>query len=99
MTLSAPGTEWINQAEAVAASWPDRTLQAVMARFPYPPERNVRQADWAILVAHVSTRRDEDPILCAERLASYCHAWAERYSQREPTLEAIRKTQERTSDG
>jgi len=45
---------WIDDALAYADTWTDRTLEAVMARFPYPDQKRVRPSDWVALVAHVS---------------------------------------------
>lgn len=70
---------WIQDALDSADAWTEHTLEAVMARFPYPPERNVRPMDWVALVAHVSLRRGETPTDAAERLALYVKAYRERY--------------------
>ena len=71
------GTEWLEAANAAACEWPERTLEAVAAHFPYPPERGVRAVDWVELVAHVSQANGEDPIQTAERLALYVQAYRE----------------------
>lgn len=74
--------DWIDAAQAVSAEWPDSTLIPVLARFPYDAHgTGVRRQDWLVLVAHVSRRRGEDPIQCAERLANYVTAYRERYDR------------------
>lgn len=93
MPLTAPGTEWINAAEDIAAAWPDDILLHVLALYPYPPARNIPKPTWAILVAHVSTRRSEDPVLCAQRLASYVKASGERHGH-QPDITQVKESQD-----
>lgn len=83
---------FLDAAHHVAEEWPDPTLQAVDAHFPYPPERGVRMSDWIELVAHVSTHKEEDPIQCAERLALYCQTYAERY-RKQPLPATVMRSQ------
>lgn len=73
------GTAWLDTAELQAMGWPTSRLEAVLALMPYPPERNVREMDWVLLVAHVSTTRGEPVLECAQRLALYVKAYAEQH--------------------
>ena len=85
--------DFLDRAAGQAQGWTDATLLAVLRQFPYPPDRGVRDRDWVELVAHVSLTRQEDPVACAQRLALYCHAYAERYSQ-PPLPETVRRSQD-----
>lgn len=84
---------WIEDAFQHAEEWTERTLEAVMAAFPYPPERSVRPMDWVALVSHVSLRRGEEPTETAERLALYVAAYRERY-QKELSPVQVKETQD-----
>ena len=85
--------DWIDAAFQVAEGWTDRTLEAVMASFPYQDQKRVRPSDWVALVAHVSSQREEEPTMAAERLASYVSAYRERY-QKELTPVQVKGTQD-----
>lgn len=89
------GLNWIREAEDRAASWPDRTFQAVRAASPYDAENptGVRASDWMALVAHVSHRREEEPTETAHRLRSYVLAYRERY-QKTLNPNQVKETQE-----
>ena len=86
--------DWLDEAREHAASgWDDRVLAAVLDHWPYDPNpTGVRRADWVELVAHVSLRRDEDPIQTAERLALYVSTYRERY-QKTLTPVQVKETQ------
>lgn len=91
-SLSGPGTDWINEAEARANAWPDTLLAQLLALWPYPPDTKVRPDDWLILISHTAHRRQEGPLECAQRLASYVTTYAERY-QVHPDPAAVLATQ------
>lgn len=82
-------------AQALAACWHTQELAAVLASNPYLAENptGVRPEDWVILVAHVSGVREEDPLVCAERLALYVTTYREAH-RKTLTPESVRKTQE-----
>lgn len=73
--------DFAERAEEYAETWPDATLLAVVAVFPYPPERGVRHQDWVELVAHVALRKGDDPTSTAERLALYVTAYQETHQK------------------
>lgn len=83
---------WLASAQAQAAAWTDRTLHAVQAAWPYPPDSGVRMRDWVTLVAHVSHTRAEDHTQTADRLATYVHTYQERY-QRTLTPAKLKESQ------
>lgn len=84
--------EFLEQAAREAEEWPDATFVAVVSQFPYPSHTGVRLQDWVRLVAHVSRTKPEDPIACAERLASYVTARAEQ-TNHHPTPRKIEENQ------
>lgn len=59
--------------------WPTATLRHVMRANPYAGT-GVRETDWLILVAHVSTQKDEDPLATAERLSLYVTTYREAHA-------------------
>jgi len=86
--------DWLDRARIrVETEWSDLELEAVVSRFPYPPERGVRLMDWVLLVAHVHQNTGETSETCAERLALYCRTYAERYNTKLPKPDTIERTQ------
>lgn len=70
------GTGWLDTAEDIALGWPTATLRHIMRANPYQGT-GVRDTDWLILVAHVSSQRAEDPMATAERLSLYVTSYRE----------------------
>lgn len=71
--------EWLAEAEEYAATWPRDVLRSVQAHNPYRDHNctGVRPEDWLKLVAHVSLRRREAPLMCADRLNLYVTTYRE----------------------
>ncbi len=86
--------DWVERAKAVADAWTDAELAAVLETWPYHHTTGARHRaeDWALLVAHVSSTRQEDVVGCAERLALYVSVYAEAH-QTELSPEAVRASQ------
>lgn len=73
------GRRWIADALVNVDTWEEPTYEAVLAVFPYPPERNIPEDAWLALVSHASLARGTDPLREAERLASYVSVYRERH--------------------
>jgi hypothetical protein len=66
----------IEQAEALAALWPDDVITGVLR---HQPRAWGHVSDrWYLVTVALAEREDETPIQTAERLAVYVQAYAER---------------------
>ncbi len=74
--------DWMDLAAAHAEGWAPQLLADVRATNPYLTlnPTGVRPQDWVELVAHVSSSKREDPLVTANRLATYVTAYRERYA-------------------
>jgi hypothetical protein len=72
-------TPFLADLVAAGLGWTEGTMEAVMAAYPYPEESPIAMRSWVATVAGSAARWPEDPRTCAERLADYARAWAERY--------------------